>query len=234
MQAVHEEQSRVQDWFNSVYQTRGLNYLRPPEAYPIFLQLLETQPERRLLDVACGPGLLLRAARERGLEAQGIDLSNVAVSMVPEVARGATATTGNAENLPFPDGSFDYITCIGSLERFIHRDKALAEMKRVARKGARLCLMVRNSQTFGWKVATEWLGRINTQGHQDADTLESWSSLFSKNGFEIKRVVPDQWFYQKWRIRFFKGGSGAEEPVVSRLAPLRFANEFIFILNVPG
>ena len=225
-----DEQAQVREWFDGVYETRGLGYLRPPEAYPIFLQLLEARPGARLLDVACGPGLLLRAARARSLRATGVDLSSVAVGMVPRVAPGATALEANAQHLPFEDDAFDYITCIGSLERFLDRSAALREMARVAAPGARLCLMVRNARTFGWKVATEWLGRVNHKGHQDADTLEQWTALFAECGFKVRGVYPDQWFYQKWRNRFMAPRAGAAEPIVTRV-PLTFANEFIFILE---
>ena len=229
-----DEQAQVREWFDGVYETRGLGYLRPPEAYPIFLQLLGASADRRLLDVACGPGLLLRAARALALRATGVDLSPVAVGMVPRVAPGATALEANAEHLPFDDDSFDYITCIGSLERFLDRRAALREMARVAAPGAKVCLMVRNARTFGWKVATEWLGRVNRRGHQDAGTLEQWTALFAECGFEVRGVYPDQWFWQKWRNRFFARREGAAEPVVKRLVPLTFANEFIFILDARG
>lgn len=224
-------QAQVRDWFDAVYRDRGLAYLRPPEAYPIFVQLLGGCPGERLLDVACGPGLLLRAARNQGLEATGVDLSHVAVGMVPRVAPGARALQANAQALPFPDASFDCVTCIGSLERFLDRRAALAEMARVAAPGARFCLMVRNAHTFGWKVATEWRGRVNHHGHQDAAGLEAWSALLAECGFAIHRVVPDQWFWQKWRNRLAGLPPAGRERVVAGPLPLRFANEFIFVLG---
>ena len=226
-----DEQAQVRQWFDSVYAARGLGYLRPPEAYPIFLQLLGTRPGQRLLDVACGPGLLLRAARSRSLEATGVDLSRVAVDMVAQVAPGATALQANAGGLPFDAATFDFVTCIGSLERFLDRRAALREMKRVGTRDAKFCLMVRNARSFGWKVATEWFGRINRRGHQDAGTLEDWTSLFAECGFVVLKIVPDQWFWQRWRNRWSGTRAGEPERVVTRLVPLRFANEFIFILE---
>lgn len=229
--SAFDEQAQVREWFDGVYETRGLGYLRPPEAYPIFLQLLGTSPGQRLLDVACGPGLLLRAARERSLRATGVDLSSVAVAMVPRVAPGAVALEANAQELPFEDDSFDHVTCIGSLERFLDRRAALREIRRVAAPGARACLMVRNARTLGWKVLTQGLGRVNHQGHQDAATLEEWTALFAECGFAVRAVYPDQWFWQKWRNRFVPRRAGEPEPVVRRRVPLAFANEFIFILE---
>ena len=227
---LDDRQREVREWFDDVYATRGLAYLRPPEAYPIFLQLLGARAGQRVLDIACGPGLLLRAAREREMHATGVDLSSVAVGMVPRVAPGARALQANAQHMPFADASFDYVTCIGSLERFLDRRAALREMQRVAAPGARLCLMVRNARTFTWRVLTEWRGKVNHRGHQDAATLEAWTQLFAECGLRVAAVYPDQWFWQKWRNRVF-GKPGPEEPVVRRRVPLAFANEFIFVLE---
>jgi len=221
-------QQGVQQWFDDVYATRGLSYLRPAEAYPIFVHLVGAQPGERLLDVACGAGLLLRAARERGVRAMGIDLSRVAAGLA-----GRGASVGNAELLPYRDGSFDCITCIGSLERMIDREAVLREMQRVARPGARFCVMVRNSRTFKWKVNADLLGRRNVAGHQDAAGLEQWTAMFERLGFVVDGIHPDQWFRQRLR-RAFGISWAAQEGVIAEpmLVPLRYANEFIYRLRL--
>lgn len=224
-------QENVQRWFDSIYKTQGLSYLRPAQAYPIFLHLLGVEPGQTLLDVACGPGLLLQEACRLGLSACGIDISQVALQMVPTVAPGALGLAGNAETLPFADCVFDYVTCIGAVERFLNREKALQEMRRVAKPGARFCLMVRNSRTFGWKFAIELLHQKNHAGHQDADTLESWSALFQQSGFVIEKVLPDQWFRQRLGRLMPRPLSRLSQNTTRHLLPLRFANEFIFILR---
>lgn len=225
-------QETVRHWFDEVYATRGLEYLRPPEAYPVFVHLLGARPGDALLDVACGPGLLLRAASQHGLRAYGVDLSSVAVKMMPKTAPGARASVGNAEHLPYADESFDHITCIGSLERMLDRNRVLGEMQRVAKPGARFCLMVRNSRTLKWKIHAELLGRKNTRGHQDAAGLEQWSELFDRLGFIVDGVYPDQWFAQRLRRALGMSWEAQQGRVTSSyLLPLRFANEFIFVMR---
>jgi SAM-dependent methyltransferase len=221
-------QHTVQQWFDNVYATRGLSYLRPAEAYPIFVHLVGAQPGERLLDVACGAGLLLRAARERGVRAIGVDLSRVAAQLA-----GNGASVGNAELLPYRDESFDCITCIGSLERMIDREAVLREMQRVARPGARFCVMVRNSRTLKWKVHADLLGRRNVAGHQDAAGLEQWTAMFERLGFVVDGIHPDQWFRQRLR-RAFGISWAAQEGVIAEpmLLPLRYANEFIYRLRL--
>jgi ubiquinone/menaquinone biosynthesis C-methylase UbiE len=234
--AVEQEavsQKEVRDWFDRVYNTQGLGYLRPPEAYPIFLRMLGARAGQSLLDVACGPGLLLRAAVYENLNAQGVDISPVAVAMVPQVAPGAFAVASNAESLPFPDHLFDYVTCIGAVERFLNREKALGEMRRVAKPGARFCIMVRNSRAPSWRLAVELLNRKEPAGgRQGANTLEAWTDLFKRSGFVIEKVLPDQWFRQRLRRLFRFPSKGEREGVARPILSLRLAGELIFIMRV--
>lgn len=229
-------QDDVATWFEQTYRSAGFRYLRPLAAYPIFLQLLDTRPGEHLLDIACGPGLLLKAAVERGVRASGIDLARAAVDLARRFVPEADVRQGNAETLPFADDTFDCVTCIGSLERFLDRSRALREMRRVARPGARLCLMVRNADTLSWRLWRRALGRQNLRGHQDAGTLDEWRGLFEDQGFTVEQVHVDQWLRQRLRriLRGFRDpGPDRPEPVARPVLPLRWANEFVFVLR-PG
>ncbi len=233
-ETVNEEgQSGIVHWFDRTYATRGLRYLRPVEAYRIFLSLMDVRPGSRLLDVACGPGQLLMAADSFGARLSGIDISSVAIDLCRKRLPNADLHCGNAEQLPFADATFDHITCLGSLERFIDREKALREQFRVAAPDARFCYLVRNAESFKWRFFKEKLRLKNEEGHQDALTLYEWRSLFEKTGFEIIRELPDHWPAMKWR-HYLRLGLGI--PVNYSAAPasgnnLSRANEFIFLLR---
>jgi SAM-dependent methyltransferase len=229
-------QADVAAWFDTTYRQKGLRYLRPRRAYPIFVQLLGLAPDARLLDVACGPGLLLCAAVERGLTAAGVDLSTEAVSLAHELLPAADVRQGNAEQLPFADASFDGVTCLGSIERFLDREAALREMLRVGKPGARFCFLVRNANTFVWRFWRQGLGRREVQGHQDARTIVQWRELFAHVGFEVERVLPDQWPRQRWRqlLPWWRPRPGRREPVAQPIVPLRWCNELVFVLRRAG
>src|SRR4249920_2126308 len=119
----------VKTWYNQHYAAKGLQSMRPAAAYPVFLDLLGATAGTRLLDVSCGTGSLLSAARARDVEAVGIDLSDEAVRLAKRVARDAEVTVGAGEALPFDNASFDYVTCLGSLEHFLDMGQGLEEMK---------------------------------------------------------------------------------------------------------
>ena len=78
------EQQSVREWFNKTYQNRGLSYLRPQEAYYVFLEILKAKAGASILDVACGPGQLLKVAKEYKLDLHGVDISEVGIQMAKE------------------------------------------------------------------------------------------------------------------------------------------------------
>lgn len=228
-------QPAIQRWFDRTYRTKGLAYLRPAEFYAIFLDYLEVRPGQRLLDLGCGPGLLLGQALARGAGAWGIDLSATALALARGQASGARLQAGNAEALPFRDGSFDHITCIGTFEHFLDGDRALAELRRVLKVDGRICVMVPNSRTLKWRLEAR-LGVHDPDSHERAATLEHWREVFVRNDLAIGGLHRDEW--PRYRRRRLFGRASAGFVAVSRrprhLLPLRFANQFIFLLRPRG
>ena len=227
----------VKSWYNQHYAAKGLQSMRPAAAYPVFLDLLGARAGNRLLDVSCGTGSLLAAARARAVDAVGVDLSDEAVKLAKRFAPSAEVAVGAGEALAFRDGSFDYVSCLGSLEHFLDMGKGLEEMKRVAKPAARFCIMVPNQDFIGWKV----LGHQGT-AQQDINEhllpLKAWRQLFERHGLVVLRVVPDRWHAIRWRSPPPNGGKhGAARFVIGpvleagwRLVPLRWQYQFVFVL----
>jgi SAM-dependent methyltransferase len=86
-----------------------------------------------LLDVGCGAGLALQVAQGRGAKVSGLD----AAPALAEIARGrcpgADIRTGDSEQMPFADGSFDVTTGFNSFQYAADPAHALAEAKRVTK-----------------------------------------------------------------------------------------------------
>jgi ubiquinone/menaquinone biosynthesis C-methylase UbiE len=232
MRKIRYSQAGIRSWFDTKYRNIGLGYLRPRDAYHIFLRLLGTMPDQRILDVACGPGLLLSVANEKGLKTHGVDFSFEALKMCNIHIPQAKVVLANAEALPYPDKQFDYITCIGSLERFMDLEKSLSEQIRVAKDNAHFCYMVRNSNTFTWKIFMKYLGFQNHISHQGAMTLNEWKGIFIRSGFEILNVCHDHWPYLRFLRLITFGGQFIDYNKARRpLLPIEHAYEFIFTLK---
>ncbi len=225
------EQLKIKNWFDSNYKRWGFTYLRPLQAYEIFGGLLNPSQGATHLDVACGLGLLLKVMSQRGANCYGIDLSEEAVKKAKQFCPEANIQEANAEVLPFSDETFSSISCIGSLERMLDREKALSEQMRVLKKDGRLCLMVRNSEHFVWKYFWKPLAIQNKKGHQDAMNLDQWTELFEQVGLKVETVQPDHWPYYKV-IRFLKPKQKVNFARVLKFPfSIRLAYEFIFVLK---
>src|SRR5262249_54819061 len=85
-----------------------------------------------LCDVGCGTGGLVAHAQGLGVFAAGIDRD--AGKVAEGSAAGLDLREGQAEALPFPDGSFDLVTFENSLHHVADIGRAVSEAARVARR----------------------------------------------------------------------------------------------------
>src|SRR5438552_2828907 len=107
-------------WYNHKYTEMGDGWMTPPDESNRHLDDFGVipNPEHTLLDVGCGAGHFLWEAQKR-VHAQGIDISSIGVDMC--LQRGVLAAIADVEQ-PI-QGTYDYITSIGSLEHVIDLDK---------------------------------------------------------------------------------------------------------------
>lgn len=109
----------------------------------------QLEPPMRALDVACGTGLLTRAAAQRvgpAGEAVGVDVSEGMLARArrwrpPAGAAAPAFVSADALNLPFGDARFDAVTVGFGLRNMPDYRAALAEMRRVAVPGGRIVVL---------------------------------------------------------------------------------------------
>jgi ubiquinone/menaquinone biosynthesis C-methylase UbiE len=111
------------------------------------LMELFDKPAKRVLDVGCGPGVLVEHLRRLGCDVWGVDGS---VRMIEQAQQNygrdkrVHFVVGDATALPFADNSFDALTCTGVIDRIDRHEVALREMVRVLQPGGTLLLAVPN------------------------------------------------------------------------------------------
>lgn len=121
---------------------------------------VDIAPSARVLDVACGTGIVARHVAGRlGPEGEvtGVDVNPAMLGVARERAAGSEVEIrfeeAAAEQLPFPDASVDVVLCQQALQFFADRPAALAEMSRVLRPGGRLglstCRSVEHQPGYG-------------------------------------------------------------------------------------
>ncbi len=102
------------------------------------------RPGHRVLDVACGTGVLTREAKSRAGSGQvvGLDLNPGMIAVASGLAPDIEWREGAAELLPFADRSFDVVVSQFGLMFFRDQAHALREMMRVLTPGGRLVVAV--------------------------------------------------------------------------------------------
>ena len=105
------------------------------------------QPDERILDVACGTGVVTREARRvagPGAAVTGVDLNpGMLTSARARDPEGAINwVESSVRSLPFPNASFTLVVCQQGLQYFPDRASALREMRRVLAPGGRLVISV--------------------------------------------------------------------------------------------
>jgi SAM-dependent methyltransferase len=157
----------------------------------------------RILDVGCGGGWSTLLLRERGHRAHGMDLHNHrldAAALAPDLPY----TQGDAQTLPFEDGSFDVVSMHEVLEHVPLPQRALTEAMRVLRPGGRLIVVGPNllSSAAAAYWALRHTARVLGKGqlwerrtpdlprHPGGNTMpESWVSLARNVAWTAQKLV---------------------------------------------
>jgi ubiquinone/menaquinone biosynthesis C-methylase UbiE len=136
-------------------------------------------PRDRVLDIACGTGILARVARERIGDAGhvvGTDISPDMLAVARAVAPGIEWREGNASALPLEDGEqFDVVACQQGLQFFPDKPAAAAQMRRALAKGGKLAVARwRSDEEIPFfrelrRVAERHLGAISDQRYGFGD-----------------------------------------------------------------
>ena len=109
-------------------------------------RLAKKLPEKAaVLDLACGTGDLTKALSEKGYQVTGLDISSEMMAIGREKCRYLSPkpnfVLGSAEQIPFPDDTFDAVTIAFGLRNFDHRARCLAEIHRVLKPGGQLAVL---------------------------------------------------------------------------------------------
>ena len=184
------DQEEIKDFYDNVYYSEATasSVSRVPKHYFRLFKRLKIDRGATVLDVACGTGEWLDACASENCRISGVDLSAKAIAICKERLSEGTFYAQPAETLPFDDGSFDVITCLGSLEHFVDPVSSIKEMVRVAKADAQIILLVPNKDFLTRKLGL-FGGTYQVDAKEVVRTLEAWDALFVAGGLS----VTDRW-----------------------------------------
>ena len=190
----------------------------------------------RLLDAACGTGIVARMAALRvgeGGHVTGLDLNPgmLAVARTASTRHGVPITwqEGSLEALPYEQGTFDVVLCQQGLQFSPNRAVAVREMRRVLRMGGRLLCSV--WRDLSHNVYMQAVVQAVTQ-HMNADAGQRMSAPCSLGNREELRALLQTAGFRDIGIRIdilpmrvgsleqFLPGQFAASPIANDLAAL--------------
>ncbi|MCX6818912.1 MAG: class I SAM-dependent methyltransferase [Candidatus Aenigmarchaeota archaeon] len=191
--------------YDSRHTNYMLSYMRKAEE-----ELIKKYVFGKTLDIGCGTGHHLNLVNSIGLD--------VSLPMLDEAKKKncTKLVQGSAEDIPFPDKSFDTILCIFTVLNFCDINKAVNEMKRVLKTGGKIIISVTSVWERGNKMLKKKLFRnpqpcrkkMRIEGFRlnfHAFTKEEFISLFrgfEKEYFKGIFIVQNPWW--GWHREFSK------------------------------
>jgi len=138
-------------------------------------------PGMRVLDVACGPGIVSCAVALQGAHVTGIDLTPAMLAQARERQQSLKLENldwhvGDATRLPFTDASFDVVLTRYSFHHMLDPATALREMKRVCRKGGRV-VVIDATPSPETQAAYDQMEIMRDRSHVSALTVEQLRAM---------------------------------------------------------
>ena len=140
-----------------------------------------------LLDVGCGTGFLIDIlTKQRTAKYCGVDLSDEMIRVARgKGIRGAAFTVGSADRLPYPDESFDIVTCSQSFHHYPYPEKAMGEALRVLKPGGLYILSDTGIGGLGGWIDNHILFKLMKSGDCHTTNRRGIEKMMQRAGFTI-------------------------------------------------
>jgi ubiquinone/menaquinone biosynthesis C-methylase UbiE len=180
-----------------------------PEVLAEKVEFAKPQPSDLVLDLACGPGAFVLALASRVHFAWGIDLTPQMLGQAQAIQSERRITSaafacGDAEQLPFPNASFDLVSCQCALHHMPKPEQALREMIRLAKPEGRLMIIDTLAPESDSKFELyNRIERLRDPSHATSLRLTTFLRMFEELGLEVARQAlrrRQRWF-NNWMLR---------------------------------
>jgi ubiquinone/menaquinone biosynthesis C-methylase UbiE len=150
--------------------------------------------QERVLDAACGPGLVAAALAPRARWVVGVDVTPAMIARGREIAaergaRNVAFVLGDVEALPFAAAVFDRVLCRRSFHHFPDPAAVLAEMARVCGPGG--AVVIEDQAPPPDPEAAETMmaiDKLRDPSHAGAVAPSAWEALFQQCGLALEKI----------------------------------------------
>jgi len=164
---------------------------------------VEPGPADLILDAGCGYGRVAERLLSRETKVVGVDISRKMISYCNRELRGDfTGAIADIGDLPFCDGSFNIIVCVGVLVHVESPQQVIQEFARVLKPGGTLITVNNNLlllyyslfHSFRFLVA-DWarrlLGRWRQRSIMRYRSPFWYANLVRKSGLQVEEIQGD-------------------------------------------
>jgi len=144
---------------------------------------------RTVLDIACGEGYGASLLAKVAAKVMAVDIDGATIQKAAEKykAENLDFLTGSLLQIPFPDRSFDMITCFETIEHITEHEQALSELKRVLKPGG--ILMISTPDRVNYSEIREYKNLFHRK-ELDGEELKSLiRKFFSSSVFYKQQSV---------------------------------------------
>ncbi len=187
------------------------------------LALLPDGTDKHILDLACGPGIMIKGLRERQFRVTAIDAAPDMVELAKKEAGAdpmVSCDVGDAYELKVADKTFDIVTAMGLIEYLDDEPRYMREMNRIIKDNG-VAIITYPNVWSPWRIWNRFLRFVMKPGvkplllHREY-TVKRTLQQFREHGFEPTRVVYynfklvpfplDRWFprFTVWTSKIFE------------------------------
>ncbi|HEY3855117.1 MAG TPA: class I SAM-dependent methyltransferase [Verrucomicrobiae bacterium] len=188
------------EWHKTVHGTESSFETHLCQWHQDALALAPALKDARLLEVGCGAGDFAIHLCQRAGDVVAVDFSATAIEIAERkrLAQGAPVSfqVADAQELPFPDASFDVVFSCECLEHLPNPQKGLIEMHRVLKERGTLILTTENysnAMVIYWAMA--WLRRKPFDSGSGVQPIENffvfWKvrKMMRRAGFDVRQML---------------------------------------------
>lgn len=173
------------------------------KGYPLLSHVVpyESLKGKKVLDIAIGTGWSTEQFIRTGAEVTAIDLTPAAVELTRKrlelYGLRANVLVADAQRLPFPDASFDYVLAFGCLMHMPDTQKAIREIHRVLKPGGRASAMMYYRHSLHWWYYI-FFGKGIARGKLLSMSMQELSNRYTDGAYEEGNQLTK--FYSKKEI----------------------------------
>ena len=157
------------------------------------LEWLAAKPFERILDLGCGDGQLTTRLSAVCASVQGVDASKQMVAAAR--SRGIAADQAEAEELPYPEASFDAVFSNAALHWVRDQDAMMTQVHRVLKPGGRFVAEMGGHGNiaairvaFAAVLSRHGFANLGERGNY-YPTSKAYSRLLERHGFVVEKIV---------------------------------------------